>query len=408
MPSIIDTLQHLLITIFHYLTAFAFATQQESTNTTTAKMQHIVIVGGQYSGVGTAHRFLKKAPKTTPYKVTLISRDSHFYWNLASPRGVVPGQISDKEIFHPIAEGFTQYGDKFEFVLGSATGFDAESQTIKVATANGVERQISYDVLVLATGARTKSDGTPFKSVGSTEATKEALHKYQASIKKAKTIAVIGAGTTGVETTGELAAAYGSDKKIILLASGPAVLNGFPSSNQQAVQGYLKTMKVDLRLNAKVKTSNETAQGQTDITLEGGEKILADFVIPTYGVIPNTSFVPTKFLNQKGYINVDDHLRLQGLKNVYAIGEVSAFEPAQFMALEGQSTYMAKTLQQLLTGTTPAPYKKPSLRMQAVSVSKKHAAGHMFDYAFPSILFRTLRAKFFMDWLPGRVNGEGY
>jgi hypothetical protein len=46
--------------------------------------------------------------------------------------------------------------------------------------------------------------------------------------------------------------------------------------------------------------------------------------------------------------------------------------------------------------------------MQAVSISKKHAAGHMFDYAFPSILFRTLRAKFFMDWLPGRVNGEGY
>jgi NADH dehydrogenase FAD-containing subunit len=145
------------------------------------------------------------------------------------------------------------------------------------------------------------------------------------------------------------------------LASGPAVLNGFPSSNQQAVQGYLKTMKVDLRLNAKVKTSNETAQGQTDITLEGGEKILADFVIPTYGVIPNTSFVPTEFLNQKGYINVDGHLRLQGLKNVYAIGEVSAFEPAQFMALEGQSTYMAKTLQQILAGTTPAPYKKPSL-----------------------------------------------
>lgn len=216
MPSVINSLQHILLTVFHYLTAFTFATPQEATNTST-KMKHIVIVGGQYSGVGTAHRLLKKAPKTTPYKVTLISRDSHFYWNLAAPRGVVPGQISDDEIFHPIAQGFTQYGDKFEFVLGSATGFDAESQTIKVATADGAERQMSYDVLVLATGARTKSDETPFKSIGSTEATKEALHKYQASIEKAKTIAVIGAGTTGVETTGELAAAYGSDKKIILV-----------------------------------------------------------------------------------------------------------------------------------------------------------------------------------------------
>lgn len=57
----------------------------------------------------------------------------------------------------------------------------------------------------------------PFKGMGSTEATKNALHDFQARVKKAKTILIAGAGATGVETAGELASVHGKQKQMILV-----------------------------------------------------------------------------------------------------------------------------------------------------------------------------------------------
>lgn len=183
-------------------------------------MKRIVIVGGQYAGVGTAHRFFKKIAKAglDGFHVTLVSRDSHFYWNLAAPRGLVPGQLSEDELFRSIPQGFEQYGDRFDFVLGSVATVDPESRTVKVVGDDDArEVEIEYDTLVLATGARTEKE-SPFKSTGSTEGLKRALRDYHSRIEKADTIAVVGGGTTGVETAGELADMYGSEKKIILVS----------------------------------------------------------------------------------------------------------------------------------------------------------------------------------------------
>lgn len=159
---------------------------------------------------------MKQAPKTGTFKITLVSPNTHFYWNLASPIALV-GQLSDDEIFRPIATGFSQYSPtQFEFIVGSAESLDVEAKKVKISTSTGAN-ELHYDYLILATGARIKGD-LPMKGVGSTEATKLALHKYQDHIKKAKTIVVAGAGITGSEVVGELGFRYGRDKKIILVS----------------------------------------------------------------------------------------------------------------------------------------------------------------------------------------------
>jgi hypothetical protein len=62
-----------------------------------------------------------------------------------------------------------------------------------ISTASG-ERKQTYDILVLATGSRTKGD-VPWKSsLAGYEATKDGLHKMQAQVKAAKSIVVGGAG----------------------------------------------------------------------------------------------------------------------------------------------------------------------------------------------------------------------
>ncbi|KAK6069208.1 FAD binding protein [Seiridium cupressi] len=168
-------------------------------------MKHIIIVGGSFAGVETAHRILKQAVETStaPLKITLVSRDSHFYWNIAAPRGIVPGQLSDEQLLQPIVAGFSQYpSSQLEFVLGTAMGVDSASKQLRVSETGGREIVLDYDFLIIGTRASTKAD-TPFKSRGPTKVTKEALHDYQARIKAEKTIAVAGAGPTGVETASE-------------------------------------------------------------------------------------------------------------------------------------------------------------------------------------------------------------
>lgn len=180
--------------------------------------KHIVILGASYAGISTAHRILKQTRKTGTTRITLISPNTHFFWSMASSRGVVPGKFTDDQLFEAIAPGFEQFTpDDFEFVLASATSFDAEIKSVDISGSYG-NKTLSYDFLILATGSRTKNN-TPFKGLSTTEATKVALHDFQKRIKKAETIVVAGGGVTSVEVAGELASEYGGHKSITLVSA---------------------------------------------------------------------------------------------------------------------------------------------------------------------------------------------
>lgn len=179
-------------------------------------MKTVVILGSSFAGVTTAHRLLKQAPKTGDVKIILVGRNTHVFWNLATPRAIIPGQFTDDKLFGAIAPGFKQYtADRFEFVVGTAEILDLESKNVAVATGSG-QKVIGYDILILATGSSTKGDA-PFKPRESYEATRNALHDFQGRVKKATSIVVGGAGATGVETAGELGFEYGAQKKITLV-----------------------------------------------------------------------------------------------------------------------------------------------------------------------------------------------
>ncbi len=46
--------------------------------------------------------------------------------------------------------------------------------------------------------------------------------------------------------------------------------------------------------------------------------------------------------------------------------------------------------------------------MIGVCVSSNYATGHFNSFPLPSFLLIRLRKVFFLDWLPGRVDGSGY
>ncbi|CRG89245.1 hypothetical protein PISL3812_06281 [Talaromyces islandicus] len=370
-------------------------------------MKTIVILGASFAGVCTAHRILKQATKTgRSVKVVVVSPNSHFYWNVASPRALLPGQISDDQIFKSIAAGFKQYpASQFEFVLGSAKGLDVAGRKVEISTdpsGNGIIG-LDYDFLILATGSRTKtgSDGVqiPYKNMSSTEETKNALHQLQQAVKKSKTIVIAGGGPTGVETAGEIAFEYGSTKKVILLTSGKTVLDGSMTSVSKSAINILQGLKVDVRPQTKVSSLRQaTPDGPQELTLSDGSKLTTDLYIPTYGIVPNSSYVPSKYLNTDGFVVVDDYLKIKGLENqpVWAIGDVSDREAPQFMFVDRQSNHVVKSLFLALDNKDPVPYKMGITGM-GVQIGRNTGTGQLGKIRLPGFLVHMLRKNLFLE-----------
>ncbi|KAF7934396.1 uncharacterized protein EAE98_000892 [Botrytis deweyae] len=372
-------------------------------------LKNIVILGGSYAGVSTAHRILKQSAKAgLAIKITLVSPNTHVYWNLAATRAIVPGEMPDEKLFASIATGFKQYtADKFEFVVGTAEGLDVENKTVVVSGDSG-RSSLNYDTLILATGSRPKEE-SPFKGKGSYQESLDLLHEWQAKVKDASSIYVAGAGATGVETAGELGFAYGSSKQITLIASGPVVLEGTPASVSKTAMKQLENLQVKIKVSTKVSGTAKTPDGKTEITLSNGEKIIVDLYIPTMGIVPNSSFIPEKYLNPAGFAVVDQFLRLKDAGNVWVVGDVSAVERAQYVNTDKQSTHVAKNIALILKNSEPLSYKVADKNMLAVPVGKKAGTGHMGGMKFPSFVVNMVKGKtLFTEKLTPMVNGSAF
>ncbi|KAH8425255.1 NAD(P)/FAD-dependent oxidoreductase [Aspergillus melleus] len=395
--------QHGLTTVFHFLTINYFA---ELPPPATGPMKKIVILGGSFAGISTAHRILKQSAKAGPVKITLVSPNTHFYWNVAAPRAILPGQISDEKIFLPIAAGFKQYkNSQYEIITGRAQSLDFETKTVEIIDESG-ERTLDYDYLVLATGSRTAGD-IPFKTLDTTEKTREALHGYQEQARKAKTIVIGGAGPTGVETAGELAFEYGKQKRTILLTSATRVLDSAIPSVSKVASDILHRLAVEVKLSTKVVSSSPISSGQIELTLSSGEKILTDMYIPTYGVLPNSSYIPASYLDDKGFVKVDQQFRVSGQPNVFAIGDVSNLEPPQVMFVDKQSTHLAKNIVLVLGGKQPVEYKLGPKGL-GLQIGRKTGTGHLGNFKIPGFLVHMLRKNLFLDKVAPLVDGSAF
>ncbi|MCJ1387733.1 hypothetical protein MMC18_000576 [Xylographa bjoerkii] len=365
-------------------------------------MKHIVIIGGSYAGISTAHRILKQAAKTGPLKITLVSPNTHFYWSMASPRGLVPGQLADEKLFQPITAGFSKYpATQFKFILAKAESLDVEAKTVGISG----NQTLDYDYLILATGSHTKGEA-PFKGLGTTEETKDALHDIQAQVAEAKTIIIAGAGVTGVEAAGELAFEYGRAKEVILIASGPTILEYSPASVSKYALKALETLKVEVRLETKVMDSAQLPDGRKELTLSSGGKLTTDMYIPTFGLTPNSSYLPATYLNANGSVMVDQYLRVKGAKDVWAIGDVSDVESWQFITCDRQSTHLAKNMVSIMNHKPPVPYKVASSRFMGLQIGKKAGTGHFGNIKVPSFIIIRARKTLFVEKMGPTVNGS--
>lgn len=255
---------------------------------------------------------------------------------MASVRAVIPGIVKDEEIAQPLQQALARYPeDSYELVIGTAEALDTAAKTVRVAVAaTGAERTLAYDQLVLATGARCTTADVPWKAHGTYDEVMAGLHATQDRVKAAKSVVVAGAGATGVELAAELGFEYGRDKEVTLLCSTPQILGG--DSIAGNARSELDKLGVKIRTGTKVKGTREVEGGKTEVELEGGETIVVDLYLPAMGLVPNSEYIPARYLDDKRCVVVDDFFRVKDAEGVWAAGDIVSKPRAAYVHTQKQ------------------------------------------------------------------------
>ncbi|KAK3905556.1 hypothetical protein C8A05DRAFT_30622 [Staphylotrichum tortipilum] len=388
----------------------------------------VVILGGSIGGLHVAHAILKKHDETI--KVILVTKNTHFYWNLASVRAIVPGQIKDEDIFKPLESALSRYpASSWELVIGTATAANFDASTVEVTlSSDGSERVITYDQLVLATGSRCAVPSVPWKAAGSYEEALSTLHDTAAKVKAAESIVVAGAGSTGIEVAGELGYEFGKTKSITLLCAGDSLLGGHPAGPSAAAE--LAKLNVAIKYRALVQSTraNATDAGKTDVVLsDGGSSgggdattapaaaetvITTDLYLPTTGLFPNTSYIPPIHLSTNpssfGTVLVDEYLRVKDTANVWACGDVVGQPRAGFFITQKQAAAVGRNVLAALAGADPAVAKGPPVDILACAVGRARGVGRVNGkIKLPSLVVWAVKGRTLaLGMVEGYVDGS--
>jgi 3-phenylpropionate/trans-cinnamate dioxygenase ferredoxin reductase subunit len=196
----------------------------------------------------------------------------------------------------------------------AATGLDRQEQRLQLS--DGAE--LGYDRLLLATGARPRpfpTSGDATTLVLRTRADAEAIFSQAVPGKSA---IILGAGLIGLELAAELRRRNVS--VTILELGSRAMARVLPSDLAQAIVERHLEEGVDILFNAKVAGAD-----MSGVTLEDGRRLLADLVIASIGVVPNTELAEAAGLACKNGIVVDSSFRTAD-PMIFAAGDCAAID----------------------------------------------------------------------------------
>ncbi|KAI8949007.1 FAD/NAD(P)-binding domain-containing protein [Xylaria longipes] len=398
----------------------------------------VVILGGSYGGVSTAHHLLKhaipKLPDPKSYQVVLISTSSQTMCRPAAPRALISDAMFPQDkLFVSIPKAFSQYAaGSIVFEQGTATALDHENQTVSVLLTKGdnsAELKITYHALIIATGASTPSPLLGFTR--DETALKSSWAAFRKALPQAKHIVIAGGGASGVEVAGELGEhlngragwlSSASDPKvrITLLSGGPRILPYLRPAIAQTAETYLAKVGVRIVHNARVTTVAPAAAGTEDVaakttlTLDNGETLQADLYIPATGAIPNTKFVSDILRCPDGRVNTSaSTLRVVGAgERVYALGDASsAARPAVHNILSAVPVLCANVKRDLLLAAGESAqvagedreFKEDTRETQLVPIGKSKGVGAAMGMKIPSFLVWLIKGRDYWLWTTGNL-----
>jgi NADH:ubiquinone reductase (H+-translocating) len=299
----------------------------------------VLVVGGGFAGLYAARTLGKR-----PLNVVLVDRlNYHLFQPLLYQ--VATAALSPGDIAEPLRAVLRRHRN-IRVLLGEVSRLDLDRRCARLA--DGAD--LSYDYLVLATGARHSYFGHPewevvapgLKSLADAlEMRRRILLAFELAEREADpakrqallTFVIVGGGPTGVELAGaisEIARHTVSrdfrnfdprEARVILLEGGPRVLSTYPEDLSAKAQRSLERLGVEVRTDCIA----------TDVTPEHVQ--IGDEIIPTRTALWAAGVAASPLgrqlgldVDRSGRVAVRADLTLLGHPEVYVLGDLAAFE----------------------------------------------------------------------------------
>ena len=303
-------------------------------------LPRVVIVGAGFGGLSAAQTLAK-----APVNVTVIDRRNyHLFQPLLYQ--VATAALSPGDIAWPI-RSILKRQKNARVIMNSVTGVDPKAKTVMLED----NENVSYDYLILATGARhsyfgkdeweqnapgikTVADATTLRQKILMSFEKAEMEKDVKERERLLTFVIIGAGPTGVELAGaitELAKHSIADDfahispectRIVLIEAGERVLGPFHPNLSKSAHKALEKDGVEIMTNIRVENVDQNG-------IEApGLKIESRNVIWAAGVKASPA---AEWLNapsdRSGRVEVNNHLNIEGYDDIFIVGDTAAYTP---------------------------------------------------------------------------------
>jgi len=306
------------------------------------RVPHVVVVGCGFAGLA-AVRALRRAP----VKVTVIDRSNHHLFQPLLYQ-VATAALSPAQIAAPIRE-IVAGQEHTTVIMAEVVGVDRAKRVVFASSPDRARVPISYDYLVLATGATHSYFGhdefarfapglkTLDSAVEIRSRILEAFEQAEAeedprAHRDLLTFVLVGAGPTGVEMAAAIAYMVRTSlrtqfrridptsARVVLLDMAPKILGPFADELSNAAKERLERLGVEVRLGKGVEKIDASG-----VTL-GGERIVSKTVVWTAGVAPSPA---GKWLgvetDRPGRVKIQPDLTVPGHPEIFVIGDTASF-----------------------------------------------------------------------------------
>lgn len=342
-----------------------------------AESPHVVVIGAGFAGLEAA-----KILADERLFLTVLDRNNHHLFQPLLYQVATAG-LSPADIATPVRQVLSDTPNA-EILMAQVAQIDPKAKTVRLGRGD----VISYDYLLLATGARHSYFGHPeweplapgLKTLeDATEIRRRVLLSFEeAELAKSETerdalltFAVVGGGPTGLELAGAIAelARYALAKdfdhinprlaKVLLIEAGPRLLSAFHPSLHAKAMKALERLGVQVLLDQKV----------TDITTAGvtvgGRFIPARTVVWAAGVEPSALArdlaVP---LDKTGRVLVSGDLSVPGHPEIFVAGDLAAVPWKADVMVPGMAPgamqggrHAARNILRRISGTATQPFR---------------------------------------------------